>query len=82
MTSDDIETLEAVTILYRTRLAIENEWKQVEIESDSRVVINHLCGNILYLHHETICLNIVTLANNIGQIEWKTIQRMTNECAN
>lgn len=76
MTNDDIEMLEAMTILYRTRLAIENEWKQVEIESDSRVVINHLCGNILYLHHETICLNIVTL------IEWKTIQRMTNECAN
>lgn len=48
MANENVETLEAEAIFLGTRLAIENEWEQVDIESYYEVVINQLRGDISY----------------------------------
>lgn len=54
--------LEVEAVLLGTRLVIENGWNQVEIESDSEVVIKQLRGTVHHCRIETTCSTIVSMA--------------------
>lgn len=73
--------LEADVALLGIKLVIENGWNQVEIESDSKVVIKQLKGTTHHWCIETTCSIIASLAEHVTSIEWKTIHRTANEGA-
>lgn len=80
--SGDAETMECEAILLGVIVAIEKGWTQVEIESDSEVVINQLKDRGHHWKIETTYSNIITLSDNFSLIEWKLVRRSTNESAN
>lgn len=71
--SDNIDTLEALAIYDRLRLATENGWSKIEIESDSHVVIQHRERRMTQWRFQAICLNIKSLDNQVDQVQWKSI---------
>lgn len=78
---DAIEVLKASTILEEMKLVAEQGWHDVEVESDSSVVINQIRGDTSFWGLRALLMNIVTLPNRIDRIEWKAIPRAVNECA-
>lgn len=80
--NDRVDTLEPSTILEGVRLSVEKGWTLVEIESDSKVVIDQIKGGVSYWRLRALINNISTLANKIESVTWNTIPRAANECAN
>lgn len=63
-------------------LAAENWWTSVEVESDSKVVINQIKGGAPRWQLRTLLVNISTTASLFDRVTWKEISRAANECAN
>lgn len=82
LTCEVTKVMEEKATLLGIRLAIKKGWDQVEIKSESEVVINQLPGKLHLWRIETTFSNITRLAGNIELIELKEVQRTKNKSAN
>lgn len=64
------------------RLALSNDWKNVIVESDSAIVIDHLLGRNFAWRVESELSNALVLASSVESIRWVKIPRAANLCAN
>lgn len=64
------------------KLATEQWWQDVLIESDAELVIKHINGASFLWKLDTIVENIKVLATPIESISWAHIPRAANQCAN
>lgn len=64
------------------KLATEQRWQDVLIESDAELVIKHINGASFLWKLDTIVENIKVLATPIESISWAHIPRAANQCAN
>lgn len=78
----NVADLKAYAILEGVELAIEKGWQRIEVESDARVLIEQIKGQVTHWRLEVVCDNINTLANRINNVKWMTISRSSNENSN
>lgn len=80
--SDNVDGLGAHAILEGVKLAIEKGWRQIEVESDARVVIEKINGKMEKWRLEVVCDNINILASRNNNFKWKAIPCSTIEKVN
>lgn len=75
-----VEELEALAIVEGMILATESGWRDIVVESDSEVVINHLKGIKFSWRIEAILPRVRTMATSCATIRWVAILRNANKC--
>lgn len=73
--------LEAKAVLLGVKLAIENNWDSIVLESDAEVVLNHVLGIAHFWEIETTIRNSLYLARSILNMSWVWIPRVANQSA-
>lgn len=72
--------LEATTMYEGTRLALEMNWQNVDIESDSQIVIKHIRRVKYHWRIATLGTYTLTPAKWLQETSWRVILRSTNNC--
>lgn len=81
VSADSIEELEAKAILEGVKLAIQNRWKHVSVESDAEMVINHFKGTKYSWRIDTIVDNAKVIARLFESANWVNILKSAYQCA-
>lgn len=68
--SASIVTIEASAVYEGVKLATENRWESVVIESDTKVVIDNVIVTVKFWEIETIVQNSLHLGDMIRNLSW------------
>lgn len=79
---DGAEMMAEMTIHAGIWLALGKGWTEVEIELDSKVMIEQIKGGAPHWWIRALLVNISLCASQLERVSWKTILRAANECVN